>query len=99
MRGVSNPVPVLLPLVFLAEVVAASLLATVEVVAACLLATVEVAKLRNSYSLEKQVLKVLGLEAEKKAPRVSSRMTLEVPKVRRKTSVEKNCSAVAYCHI
>jgi hypothetical protein len=88
MRGVSNPVPVLLPLVFLAEVVAASLLATVEV-----------AKLRNSYSLEKQVLKMLGLEAEKKVPRVSSRMTLEVPKVRRKTSVEKNCSAVAYCHI
>jgi hypothetical protein len=71
----------------------------VEVVAACLLATVEVLKMRNSYSPGKQALKVLGLEAEKKAPRVSSRMTLEEPKVWRKTSIEKNCFAGAYCHI
>jgi hypothetical protein len=71
----------------------------VEVVAACLLATVEVLKMRNSYSPGKQALKVSGLEVEKKVPRVSSRMTLEEPKVWGKTSIEKNCFAVVYCHI
>ena len=77
MRGVTNQVPAPLPWAFLAEVVVASLLATAGVV-----------KMKNSYPLEKQVT---GLKVERKVPKVSSRVTFELPGVRRKTPIEKDC--------
>ena len=76
MRGVSNLALVLPPLVLLVEVVVAWLLATAEVV-----------KMKISYPQEKQVL---DLRVERKVQRVSSRMKLEEPKVKRKTSIEKS---------
>ena len=77
MRGVSNQVPARLPLAFLVAVVVASLLATAGMV-----------KMKNSYPLEKQVT---GLKVERKVPEVSSRMKLELPGVRSKTPIEKDC--------
>ena len=80
MRGVSNQVPARLPLAFLVAVVAVPLLATAGVV-----------KMKNSYPLEKQVT---GLKVERKVrkvPEVSSRMMLELPGVRSKTPIEKDC--------
>ena len=77
MRGVSNQVLVRLPLAFLVAVVVASLLATAVMV-----------KMKNSYPLEKQVT---GLKVERKVPEVSSRMMLELPGVRSKTPIEKDC--------
>ena len=77
MRGVSNQVPARLPLAFLVAVVAVPLLATAGVV-----------KMKNSYPLEKQVT---GLKVERKVPEMSSRVMMELPGVRRKMPIEKDC--------